>query len=290
MTEYLADNAWAPLKYTLDERLVRYCDDRYTTDGDKMLSVWRKFMPLASVSHWSRADGDARSELFFNLSRYMRFPSSADVCANIRNEIEAQLPNVPSLLETLASVDVCADEFIRRDAYDIARTVCGRMINLCIIRIVNKFNLWLSGDELDRAEFDGLCTAASELLSVLGDILAGHDDYSMYATLEGLKAVTYVNPCFEETLKNNASCGYCRSYIYENVRYLYQPELELLLSGVRACLDAGDRSAGVFNTYRDKLGEAAQGYYDTPLCDMRMSDVPSFAGALRRLGSIAAKL
>ncbi len=289
MTEFLADNAWSPLKYTLDERIGKYAADRYRTDSAKMAAIWRSFMPIVKTSHWSPDKAFAvRSDLFFNL--YWFGSRDANYCGGWREKLVELIPNAVETLTSLAKVDYAADEFIRRDVYDIARTVCGRYINLALLLLHRRYNLWLSGVEFDRESFETIIDVIMRLYEALGDILAGHEDYSMYETLEGLKAVTEVNPVFEATLKNNAGCGYCRSYIYENVKFLYQPEVEAVIAGVRKSLDVNAHTVVDAEYYAKLRTDAGRFYYSVPLSNMRPMKVKPLREVLIAVAEIIAKL
>ena len=103
-------------------------------------------------------------------------------------------------------------------------------------------------------------------MRLLAELLGSHEDYSLYRSLEALKRVSDTNPNFERTLKNNAECGYCRSFIYENAEYLYVPELELLLGELRKAVRNGeelDREAVDRGFERIK-----ERYFATPLAEM----------------------
>ena len=87
-----------------------------------------------------------------------------------------------------------------------------------------------------------------------------------------MRSVTDTNPDFERTLKNNAECMYCRAYIYENARYLYLPEAELLFSEVMRAAASGcelDRAA-----VTEGAKQIKDNYFATPLCDMRQTPIP----------------
>jgi len=291
MTEYLSDNAWKPLKYSLDERIDRYCDDRYVHEREKMRSVWHVFMPIASLNHWSKKEGCMRSDMFFNLKTTMRIPSVYKFSADYADVLRSRIDQTADMLRTLAETDITADEFIRRDAYDILRTTCGRYINLGISDIITKINACRQNGTFapEAKPICDLLDVTECMLDLLCDILAGHEDYSMYETLEGLKKVTYVNPLFEETLKNNASCGYCRSYIYENARYLYLEEFHAIADSIRAAVNADniEYTTAADTELNDKLKEVTERYFAVSLYDMRPKRVQSLAYCAGQLAKFA---
>jgi hypothetical protein len=118
-----------------------------------------------------------------------------------------------------------------RDLYDIARTVIGRYINAAILKAEYLYATNATTESLER-----VMTVGEALLEALAQLLGSHEDYSLFSSLERINSVAETNPNFELTLKTNAECGYCRSYIYENAKYLYLPEMKLLYAEVRKAL------------------------------------------------------
>ena len=149
---------------------------------------------------------------------------------------------------------------IRRDICDIARTVLGRYID-CAIRLSEL--RYLSRDE----RMQDAMTYATELLNLLGELLATHDDYSLLVSLEKLRSVTETNPNFEVTLKRNSTCSYCRSFIREHATYLYVPELEIIFDEVKKSVELGcdiDRMA-ISARIKDNMAR----FFETPLSNMK---------------------
>ena len=178
--------------------------------------------------------------------------------------ISAQEENAADVLRRLSKIP-CEDELTRRDFYDIARTVISRMINGAIIKAELLFTQGASTDELER-----VMTKAEKLLEVLTELLGTHEDYSLLATLRRMQSVTETNPNFEQTLKNNAECGYCRAYIYENAEYLYLPEMKMLFDGVKR---AGAVGADIDkNAFAKRAEEIRRIYFETPLAEMKRAE------------------
>ena len=65
----------------------------------------------------------------------------------------------------------------------------------------------------------------------------------MYETLRELGANRKVNPAFEEALKDNGLCGYCRSAVYEALRYVYAKEADVLADWIRRSVQTGKAEA-----------------------------------------------
>jgi hypothetical protein len=110
---------------------------------------------------------------------------------------------------------------------------------------------------------------AVSLMENMADLLSLHNDFSMYDTLLKVQSVTETNPNFEKTLKNNAECTYCRSFIYENARYLYLPEMNALFDEVKKSFKDGteiDREA-----IKEKFASIKENYFNVSLKTMNES-------------------
>ena len=104
---------------------------------------------------------------------------------------------------------------------------------------------------------------AEQLMERMTELLGAHEDYSLLITLHRLRAVAQTNPRFEAVLKNNAECDYCRSYIYENAKCLYLPEMRCLFAAVEKAYAEGgeiDRAAVLKTT-----ADIRQAFLETPL-------------------------
>lgn len=264
ITEYLALNAWSSETLSIPEFTDKYCRDRYSEkDLDIMSALWRDFMPIVMLSAWSIEDSWRQDG--HNIFPYLSY--RADFLREKLEKYRRKLGDRPiykdtaaTLLERLSAVEA-RDGQMRRDLYDIARTIMSRYIDGAILKAEL---LYLEGgcaEEVNRITY-----SAESLMRLLAELLGSHEDYSLYRSLEALKRVSDTNPNFERTLKNNAECGYCRSFIYENAEYLYVPELELLLGELRKAVRNGedlDREAVDRGFERIK-----ERYFATPLAEM----------------------
>ena len=117
----------------------------------------------------------------------------------------------------------------------------------------------------------------AELERIFTDILASSREFSLYASIEDLKARHKTNPDFEFTLKGNAENNYCRSFITELFTGVYQPELE----ACRQCFaDAVKEGRREWKFAADpRIKEIRDKFYETPLRDL----VPDPAAAAKRL-------
>ena len=122
------------------------------------------------------------------------------------------------------------DEQLKRDLFDIARTIISRYLDAAILKAQILY--------FDRSDsLKVIMDSAVALMRLLADLLSAHSDYSLYDSLLKLQSVTDTNPNFEITLKRNSECMYCRSFIYENAQYLYLPELIANFNEVKASLE-----------------------------------------------------
>ena len=282
-TEYLARSAWDGGELSVDETVERFCEDRYLpADRDRMLAIWRDILPIIQLRHWSvtKDCGHTGSDTFVIIADRARFDGKPSAFAWRSSGPAAELQErAAGALRALAAIagEGMPDAMTRRDIFDIGRTVLGRYIDFAI-RLAEE--LYASRDRRALAAMD----AAEGLMEALADLLGGHEDYSMYETLKGLRAVTEVNPGFELTLKHNAENGYCRAYIYENAEYLYLPEMRILFGAVRASLESGDEIDR--EKVKSGIRENTRVFYDTPLEVMDAEEKADPAAVLAKAAGI----
>lgn len=284
ITEYLAENAWESGTLTIPEMLEKYCRDRYSVnDFEAMHSIWTEFLPIAEIRAWSmtkvlwQSGLDAFTQVrgrakFENTPNIEKGYTAAEAAENKARAI--------SVLRSLAKLEI-SDEMQRRDVLDIARTVLGRYVDFGI-----KFGEKLYAEK--NAYLTAVLDDTLELMKLLSELLECHEDYSLYVTLEGMRAVTETNPNFEETLKRNAECGYCRSYIYENARYLYLPEMDILFDEVKKAFNANaaiDRAS-----VNARMDENLKVFYSTPLEEMNSGEKPILSKVLESAADVIEKI
>jgi len=278
--EYFADNAWNPCTLSVNERINKYCNDRYEMFSSKMIEIWSNFMPIASIMHWCiNLRSYMPREWFFDIferGKYM-FDSKSNVFEEfikIRKKTEKFKMNAIYALELAAEImkDDTNNEFLNRDVYDIARTICGRYLQC---QLINTAEVFLkchstSGTEGNyRDLLESKYRSCIKLMEILIDILSGHEDYSLFESFKKVKSVESVNPVFETTLKNNATGNYCRSYIYENAKYLYMPEMKLFFEWLDKIREENSiKELPYFELYYEKAKENIQIFFKTPLADM----------------------
>ena len=247
------------------EQTDRYCRDRYSSEiCSDMCEIWREFMPIVELTAWSvdQSYQQRGNDIFplileradFNAARgaeYLKRLEPAKGLAQTAAEVLKKLSRISQ-----------EDEMTKRDVYDIARTVIGRYINASILWCEYLLSEGERADEIERVTKFSL-----ELMRCMYELLGSHSDYSLYDSLLKLNRVTETNPGFEGVLKENASCSYCRSYIYENARYLYYPEMALLYDEVKEAIREG--RAVNMKEVRAKQAPILKKYLETPLEEMQ---------------------
>ena len=279
--EYFAQNAWAHDTMSIAEQIDRYAADRYPTVlAQKMAEIWHSFMPIVQLSAWSidNANYNSATDIFFRLTQRAGFKKDTAELYQKKTIQPAALKDTAAEILTQLAMISTTDEMTVRDLYDIARTIIGRYINAAIWQAE-----YLYATDASVEALDSVMKLGEALMETLIDLLGSHSDYSLLSSLEQLKTVTDTNPTFEETLKENASNYYCRSYSYEDAAYLYLPELQLLFSEVK-------KSAQT-NTPLDKqaidtgVAEILANFFAVPLAEMKRPPQP-YAEVVRRAAEL----
>lgn len=227
VTEYLAQNAWEHKTATVDEFIEKYCNDRYDRSiTETMTALWKDFMPIISLTAWNTDDSirQSGSLIFARLAQGLDFnPEKKELySADLGSRLDF-VGLAAELLERVSAIEP-TDSQAERDLFDIVRTIIGRFTDAFLLFA----ELEYCENGISEKVLAGL-GYAKQLLSELCILLASHKDYSLYGSLIKLSEEAEVNPSFEATLKNNSECEYCRSYIYENTRCLYIPELDIII-------------------------------------------------------------
>ncbi|MBQ4199910.1 MAG: hypothetical protein II649_08500, partial [Kiritimatiellae bacterium] len=140
------------------------------------------------------------------------------------------------------------DEFVRRDAIDLARMTLDRLIALRGMKLCRDLAEWRKDGATASVQLqDRLVVSANnvaDLCDAMADLLALHTDYSIWESYKRLDAVEKIqNPAFEKTLFENASCPYCRSHQYELARHWYAPHARKMADRLAKAVASGDRAA-----------------------------------------------
>lgn len=262
---YFTTNAWDSTVLSINEHIEKYCADRYPSDiSKKMVDIWECFMPIVSLTSWSIDDTNAQNglDIFPSIVKFAKFDKKEkNRYFEDFSKINAWKKNAINILGELSSFPLY-DELVKRDIFDILRTILGRFINCSILNLEIAY-----ANECDIDEFERKAEIARGLLRQLSALLGSHDDFSLLFTLERLKAAAETNPNFEATLKRNAECDYCRSYIFENCEYLYIPEMNRLFDEVKKSIITGKDIDEVL--LKNEILRIKDEFYSTPLNEMR---------------------
>ena len=272
--EYLSENAWSPLKQTIEETGTDFCNKRYGTHAAEMNSCWQDFLPFMMQGSWGgnsrRCEENEDSAKYHNTwlshsdiwttpMRGLARKKDARFQRQVNMKVAAakqELDRVKTVIERLVKLSpVWENDFMRRDAIDIIRTAAGRTLNFLMATAIYDQDHALIGQK--RALY-------FELYAALEDLLGTSKEFSMYHTLLATRETAPTNPDFEVTLKENIGCDYCRQYAYELMRLLLKPEAELLFDWM---LTAKEKEDGE-RTLAETKKVFAQ-YLATPLSDVQ---------------------
>ncbi|OQA84591.1 MAG: Alpha-N-acetylglucosaminidase (NAGLU) tim-barrel domain protein [Lentisphaerae bacterium ADurb.Bin242] len=306
LLEYLAANAWNPCECNLKIKsfLEKFCANRYAGKDRGMSGLWRKMLPLIKARHWN---GPGRrpemstvfqfSEIFFRPLQEFLYPYNGDEwwkntekrAAFFHDVLREPVKDAPEIFRNLAAVDrKNAHEFVLRDLIDLARTAAARVLHFGCCKLILGLEAWRDGKD-NAVEILDLLKRNRTMLSLLGELLAAHDDYSLYASLRDLQSKQKCNPKFEYTLKGNAENGYCRAYITELVTDVYLPEMDAVAGEIRKYLKAGKRVR--MNYTEEKLAAmqkpVADAFYRKPLAEMAPDRKRAFANLSATLEKMA---
>ena len=283
--EYVAQNAWEAETLSISQQVSRYCKDRYPESIAKIMDdLWQKFMPIVQITAWNVDDTIHMHghDLFTCILEQAKFKK--EDTENYREKLNAYVPHQQAATEILRKLsEISVDDVMtNRDLFDIARTVIGRYLNAAILKLE-----WMYATNAPLGEMEQTMALCEALMETMVKVLGLHEDYSMSDSLDRLRTVTDTNPNFEHTLKNNAECSYCRSYIYENAAYLYLPEMRLIFDTVKNCV----RTDVAYDSEMTVEGadNIRKCYFDTPLKDMKR-DCGSFADCLRQAADLIQKM
>lgn len=303
--EYLARNAWQPDQLTIEPLAESFCMERYGAYGPQMNQAWQAYLPLIKLvgwGHYSRRTPDDpdyvkychswhdhRSTLVDILNGWDRAVLNDEETVRDRitdegkNQLEANRarwtrligqarPYRQNLSDTLRALYTLPDEaldnpFVKRDVMDLAHSLLEQITHYGMLRLALACGRFEEGED-NGAQILAQCEAIYRTSEVIGRLLACHEDYSMNATMDGLKRVSPVNTMFETTLKHNLVNGYCRQASYEPWNYLFLDEQRVYFGWVRRNVEAN--RCGEWARDTREMGRALyQAFMDKPLEEMR---------------------
>ena len=267
--EYLTQNAWTPLEKSVEEIAERFCLNRYGTVAKQMNSCWQQLLPFIKLGDWGgysrRKEGDpmyaeycaswfAHNDIWSSITVYLQYNyCDKGLLQYYEGKISLTKPmmsDILSSLNTLAKLE-CSDEFVLRDAVDLARTVLGRFMNYLIVKAVICVN--------DKELLKKLKVQYLQMMDVMAELLSLNSDFSMYQTLLDIQRVAPVNPNFEATLKRNINNRYCAQPAYELVTRVFAEEGELAFDWLIGA------DADSVPDFRKQMREIGKRFIDTPL-------------------------
>ena len=279
--EYLSDNAWSPLRFSLEETVEKYCRGRYESDADDMNDCWQRFLPFMKQASWGgyakiESDGFETDSLWNTHSDMWVKPASAlnnigdkrysDFFEKAVSNAAPRLPELSDIIEKLADINERTDSvFLRRDSIDIIRTVCGRFMNYLLAEALFK--------PCGQEKIDLIQVRYNELLSRLSELLRFNPDFSLYASLKELEKTAPVNPRFADTLKNNIGNDYCRQCCSELIDFLFIGEAAAVFEWAKT---RGDKSVP-----KKKAKELEKAFSATPLEKMQRPPIGTLPDAMR---------
>lgn len=255
MLEYFTSNAWSPSHISQDERIERFCRDRYGEHADIFAKIWRAILPVASLMHWSMDDEnyDDPFELWTFPERVLEMHEQGkDFCKKFDlKKLDAYRQSVADMLSSLALLTPITEQEAR-DIIDIARTAIGRYTHGALLAALYTE---------DKSTLDKCKASVMSLTEIMWELLTTSEEYSMLATCNRMARTHKINPAFHETIKQNASNFYHRSCYMEQVRSLYIPELEIIFDWIKA----GKPDTA---SYRERLATVYEHYEKTPLDEL----------------------
>ena len=237
--EYFARNSWRADKPDVGEIVKGYCSRRYpAAESEKMEALWLDTISVSTNMHDIWRGNYAQPVM--NLWCDDKLANDPAVWPAPRPD--ADFARVPDILRALCAVDWDGCEFVRRDAMDMARVAADRLIVEAENRLMRLWFDWLGGKcgaEAVRAAADRL----RRLAGIMPRLLALHTDYSLFDSLERLKAVHPVpNPDFGRVLLDNCANAYCASHQAEPAERLYVPAIDMMAMQMAQKAESGDRS------------------------------------------------
>lgn len=250
LLSYFTTNSWRP-GTSVETILPAFCRDRYGDQAAAFESVWRKVLPVARKMNWW---GNYATRMFEGVL------NPPDDCLKEDGLVE--------ILQEIADLNP-EDDFQRRDAMDLARTVADRLTEARRQRLVSLYADWRKGSG-EAQDVETAADAFARSAAAMADLLAQHADYSLYESLLRLKSIEPIRLAnFDAVLLDNADNFYCRSHQYEAARHHYAPYARKIAECVKDRLAADDRSAPDVQVLRQVGEDLKAELLKHPLADLR---------------------
>ena len=265
LLEYLAKKS-ANEPFSLEQ----FSCDRYGEFANDMLELWEMTTGAFAANTWPEGFNNHFELLQLFTKLNTEHAGSYNLC--FREKIpKLKIPE--TFFERAASLaEKQLPPQVKQDLGDLVRSawmcrIIKEMLGM-IVCLTDPVPRKTDGRELVR------------LIHLMGDLLETMPDFSLNETLLRMAGTAPLNPYAPETLRNNAENSYCRSYIYELYRGIYQPEAEFLAEYIKN-LPAG--SLPEKEILADRIREIRDEFYATPLSAYAPERSVSFVEILKKL-------
>ena len=244
--KYHVENSWRPRRDGVDPLVDELCRDRYADQQELLAGIWKDVVKIApKVGRCTDVDA-------LWVQCYAQcIQSFASSFAGVEGDHKAHpelwtgvglntFRSVPDIFRRLADVK-WRDEFVKRDAMDLARGAADRLILEMTFSVFDAYFAWRQGTG-STARVLRLLEAYMPLVEHMEKLLQLHKDYSLADTYDHMEAIEHIrNPEFDKVLIENANCWYCVSHQAECAKYFTTPVAREMISRLKAKVLSGDR-------------------------------------------------
>lgn len=302
MLEYHAANSWRPEHIAIKDFLKQFCRKRYRMQRETISAAWQTMLPLIREGSWGttwfRDWENCRHSACYPDFVYKPLTSGVPLMRafDARTLSKAKqmydrwvngLHSAPESMRILASLNWNdADDFLKRDAIDLARTATVRLGNFLACDIALRMEQWRKNTDDNGTEILRRLDALFEVVHLLHAVVSAHKDFSLWESLLDLQRKQETNPAFEHTLKGNANNTYCRTMIAELFPACYFPELQILKDRITKEINAGNRADETFVFDEKEVNAPSDHFFATPLKEF----APDFDAAYKQLPQTIARV
>ncbi len=288
MLSFFTENAWKPTGRSIEEVAADFCKKRYGADAEIMHDLWQSFLKtmhlptrvymsyfvniLTDRKTYLTRMLDPKDERNEEIEQWWRdWYGEAIPFYQLKTEVYEKFAALPATL--------LEKPFIHRDVVDMAQTMMTKKLNYDIYGIALSLLDWRrgNGDADTVRKHLNICEKG---IALFADIMALHDDYSLYQSLTALGKNRPVNPHFEEALKDNVINWYCRSASYEATKYVYLPEFAVFRNWVETQLTTENRLGAAMEFDKERK-EILDGFKKVSFKDMQPEKIRTFEEVMK---------